>query len=154
MAAPADQVFDHGSPPLEGQPPQSARAFAIDLPALSRLRAEVGRHGRAAGLGDGTGNDLVIAANELLTNVVRHGGGTGRMWLWQDEGWFYCLVADNGPGLPMAPKELYEAQPPATAPTGRGLWLIWQFVPRVRIQTGPDGTAVTIAFPRGGGPAA
>jgi hypothetical protein len=50
----------------------------------------------------------------------------------------------------MAPKELYESQPHATAPTGRGLWLIWQFVQRVRIQTGADGTAVSIAFPRAG----
>jgi anti-sigma regulatory factor (Ser/Thr protein kinase) len=148
MAAPADQVFDHGSPPLEGPPPQSAKVFDIDLPALSRLRAEVGRLGAAAGLDAATRNDLVIAANELLTNVVRHGGGMGRLWLWQDGAWFYCLVADDGPGLPMAPKELYEAPPPATAPTGRGLWIIWQFVPRVRIQTGPGGTAVTIAFPR------
>lgn len=144
---PADQVFDHGSPPVDGVPPPAAHSFAVDLPALSRLRAEVARYGRDAGLDEETGNDLVLAVNELLTNVVRHGGGAGRMWLWHDDSWFYCLVADHGPGLPMAPKELFESQPTPTAPTGRGLWLIWQFVDRVRIQTGPGGTAVTIALP-------
>lgn len=148
---PTDQVFDHGSPPIDGGlPPASAREFAIDLPTLSRLRGEVARCGQEAGLDEATGNDLVLAANELLTNVVRHGGGMGTLWLWSDDEWFYVLVADHGPGLPMAPKELYESPPPATAPTGRGLWLIWQFVERVRIRTGPGGTAVTIAFPRAG----
>jgi serine/threonine-protein kinase RsbW len=146
---PSDLVFDHGSPPIDGAaPPASASSYAIDLPALSGLRHEVARRGHESGLSEGTGNDLVLAANELLTNVVRHGGGTGRMWLWHDASWFYCLVADDGPGLPRAPKELFENQPSATAPTGRGLWLIWQFVDRVRIRTGPAGTAVTIAFPR------
>lgn len=149
--APVDQVFDHGSPPIDGGvPPVAARSFAVDLPALSGLRAEIARCGREVGLDEGTGNDLLLAANELLTNVVRHGGGSGRIWLWYDDSWFYCLVADSGPGLPMAPKELYENQPSATAPTGRGLWLVWQFVDRVRIRTGPGGTAVTIAFPRAG----
>ena len=148
MAAPADQVFDHGSPPLDALPPESAVSFEVDLPALSALRGEVARCGRSAGLDEATRNDLVLAVNELMTNVVRHGGGFGRMWLWHDGDWFYCMVADRGRGLPMAPKELYESQPLATAPTGRGLWLNWQFVQRVRIQTGADGTAVTIAFPR------
>jgi anti-sigma regulatory factor (Ser/Thr protein kinase) len=147
---PADQVFDHGSPPIDGVAPQAAQSFAVDLPALSRLRAEVARCGRESGLDEATGNDLLLAANELLTNVVRHGGGNGRMWLWHDDSWFYCLVADRGPGLPVAPKELYETPPTATAPTGRGLWLIWQFVDRVRIRTGPGGTSVAIAFPRAG----
>jgi anti-sigma regulatory factor (Ser/Thr protein kinase) len=150
MAVSADQLFDHGSPPLDALPPESALAFEIELPALSRLRGEVARCARAVGLDESTRNDLVLAANELLTNVVRHGGGSGRLWLWHDRDWFYCMVADRGPGLPVAPKELYESPPPATAPTGRGLWLIWQFVQRVRIQTGVDGTAVTIAFPRAG----
>jgi serine/threonine-protein kinase RsbW len=148
MAAPVDQVFDHGSPPLDESPPPSAAVFDVDLPVLSALRAEVATCARSLGLDDSTRNDLVLAANELLTNVVRHGGGTGRMWLWHDDEWFYCMVADDGPGLPMAPKELYEAQPSATAPAGRGLWLIWQFVERVRIETGPEGTRVTIALPR------
>jgi anti-sigma regulatory factor (Ser/Thr protein kinase) len=148
---PTDQVFDHGSPPIEGElPPPFARSYDIDLPALSGLRAEVARSGRAIGLDEGTGNDLVLATNELLTNVVRHGGGLGTMWLWHDDSWFYVLITDEGPGLPMAPKELYETPPSATAPTGRGLWLIWQFVDRVRIRTGPGGTTVTIAFPRAG----
>jgi serine/threonine-protein kinase RsbW len=145
---PTDQVFDHGSPPIDGTPPPAAQSYAVDLPALSGLRAQVARSGKDCGLDEATGNDLVLAANELLTNVVRHGGGIGRMWLWHDDEWFYVLVADSGPGLPMAPKELYETKPSATAPTGRGLWLIWQFVDRVRIRTGPGGTAVTIAFPR------
>ncbi len=148
---PEDQVFDHGSPPIDGAvPPESAQSYGVDLPALSRLRAVIARGGREAGLGEDTGNDLLLAANELLTNVVRHGGGHGRLWLWNDDGWFYCRVADRGPGLPVAPKELYETQPAATAPTGRGLWLIFQFVRRVRIETGSGGTTVTIAFPLAG----
>jgi anti-sigma regulatory factor (Ser/Thr protein kinase) len=146
---PADQVFDHGSPPMDGGlPPSTAHSYDVDLPALSRLRVQVARGGHEAGLDEDTGNDLLLAVNELLTNVVRHGGGVGRMWLWHDDSWFYCLVADYGPGLPVAPKELYEARPSAIALTGRGLWLVWQFADRVHIQTGPNGTAVTIALRR------
>lgn len=145
---PDDQVFDHGSPPIgDAGPPASAAGYDVDLPALSGLRAEVARSGRASGLDNAATNDLILAANELLTNVMRHGGGFGRMWLWHQDGWYYCCVADGGPGLPVSPKEMYENQPEVTAPTGRGLWLIWQFVQRVRIQTGLGGTTVTIAFP-------
>ena len=144
---PSDQVFDHGSPPIDGTVPPSAAAYDVDLPALSGLRAEVARSGRASGLDAGATNDLILAVNELLTNVMRHGGGFGQMWLWHEDGWYYCRVTDCGPGLPVAPKKLYENQPAVTAPTGRGLWLIWQFVQRVRIRTGPGGTTVTIALP-------
>jgi anti-sigma regulatory factor (Ser/Thr protein kinase) len=145
---PADQVFDHGSPPINGVvPPPSAGTYAVDLPALPGLRAEVARCGRMHGLDTAATNDLILAVNELLTNVMRHGGGFGRMWLWPQDGWYYCRVADDGPGLPISLKELYETRPPVTAPTGRGLWLIWQFVQRVRIQSGPRGTVVTLALP-------
>ena len=41
----------------------------------------------------------MVAVNELLTNAVRHGGGTGRVTLWRADGAVVCEVSDHGRGL-------------------------------------------------------
>lgn len=123
--------------------PHDAQGLAVDLPALARLRQAVTREGQRFGLSEGPLNDLVLIANELATNVVRHGGGVGRMWLWHLDGCVYCQVADRGPGL----RDLLLAGERPNDPnalTGRGLWLIRQMSHRVHIETGSDGTTVTV----------
>ncbi|WP_051367262.1 ATP-binding protein [Hamadaea tsunoensis] len=143
-----DWVFDHGQPRIDGEaPPSGTPGYAVDIDSLAALRTVILRTAEGCGLTPEHRDNLVLAVNELLTNVMRHGGGTGRMWLWPDGGWLYCRVEDHGPGLAQPPGDVGAERPAPSAATGRGLWLIRQFVPRVKIETGGRGTRVTVAMP-------
>jgi anti-sigma regulatory factor (Ser/Thr protein kinase) len=126
--------------------PDDARAYAVDLQSLATIRHTVALNARRFGLADGPTNDLVLVANELATNVVRHGGGTGELWMWRRNGCVYCRVTDHGPGLREPQNAGHELTDP-NALTGRGLWLIRQMIPNVAIDTGADGTTVTVSLP-------
>ena len=126
--------------------PDGAHGYAVDLPALAQLRHAVTRHGEQFGLDDGPLNDLVLIANELATNVVRHGGGAGRMWLWQLDGCVYCQVTDRGTGMRHA-DDVGQKPTDPNALTGRGLWLIRQMSRQVQIETNAQGTTVTVTIP-------
>jgi anti-sigma regulatory factor (Ser/Thr protein kinase) len=83
----------------------------------------------------------VVAVNELLTNAVRHGGGTGLVRLWAVDDVVVCEVSDRGDGLePPAPK-----RPLPDQPGGWGLWLVRELTDTCEIKSGPDGTAVRIS---------
>ena len=96
----------------------------------------------AAGLADGRLEDFVVAVNELLTNAVRHGGGSGHVELWRENGSVVCEVTDQGTGLA-------DPRPdrPSTAdePGGWGLWLAGELTDTIDIQTGAEGTTVRIS---------
>ena len=86
----------------------------------------------------------MVAVNELLTNAVRHGGGRGRVALWQAGGWVVCEVSDSGPGLPAtAPRQ--PARPSATQPGGWGLWLAEELTDAFDLATGRTGTTVRVS---------
>ena len=125
--------------------PQDAYGYAVDLPALTQLRHAVTRHAQQFGLAEGPRNDLVLIANELATNVVRHGGGVGRMWLWHLDGCVFCQVADRGPGM-RDPNHAGDNPGDPNALTGRGLWLIRQMSHQVHIETDGHGTTVTVTI--------
>jgi serine/threonine-protein kinase RsbW len=119
---------------------QSVFDLAIDLQSLPRLRTTVATRAGQLGGGD-VRDDVVLVAHELATNVVRHGGGTGRLRLWREAGRIVCRVSDSGPGLgPTC------AEPPGpSTPGGRGLWIARRLAD-VRIETGPSGTTVVAAL--------
>jgi CheY-like chemotaxis protein/anti-sigma regulatory factor (Ser/Thr protein kinase) len=118
--------------------------FTVDLAALGRLRQVVSEHARICGLRGTAVEDIVLIANELATNVIRHGGGLGEMSLWCADGVVYCRVRDQGPGL-SDPDRAGLAAVDLTASAGRGLWLIRQLADSLRIESGPGGTTVTAA---------
>jgi anti-sigma regulatory factor (Ser/Thr protein kinase) len=126
--------------------PDSATGYAVDLPALVALRNAVTQHGQQLGLAEAQLNDLVLVANELATNVVRHGGGVGRMWLWRFDGCVYCQVVDRGPGM-SDPSHAGQKPNDPNALTGRGLWLIRQMSRQVHIDTTAQGTTITVTIP-------
>ena len=131
---------------LEIMRPDSEAGYAVDLPALVALRHAVTRQGQQLGVAEGQLNDLVLIANELATNVVRHGGGVGRMWLWRFDGCVYCQVVDRGPGM-SDPSNAGQKPDDPNALTGRGLWLIRQMSHQVHIDTTALGTTVTVTIP-------
>jgi anti-sigma regulatory factor (Ser/Thr protein kinase) len=130
-----------------GAPPPNDESFAVGLPGLAALREQVTRKGHECGLTNQRINDLVLVANELTSNVVRHGGGTGSMRLWHDENSVYCQVSDAGSGM-ADPAGVGRQPSRPDAVTGRGLWMIRQLADEVRIDSGPTGTTVTVRVAR------
>jgi anti-sigma regulatory factor (Ser/Thr protein kinase) len=88
--------------------------------------------------------DVVLVVYELATNAVRHGGGHGRLNLWQEKDRFVCRVSDDGPGL--ADPQAGTVPPAPNVSGGRGLWIARR-LSALRIDTGPRGTTVTAAMP-------
>jgi anti-sigma regulatory factor (Ser/Thr protein kinase) len=115
---------------------------AFDSRGLPALRSAVAAYAAELGAGDRL-DDVVLIAHELSTNVVRHGGGAGRLRLWRTGGRLMCRVTDTGPGISEAGTVGTELPGPETC-GGRGLWIA-RTLSALQIDTGPHGTTVTAA---------
>jgi anti-sigma regulatory factor (Ser/Thr protein kinase) len=128
----------------------------FDARGLSRLRAVVLAHAVAAGMPENRARDVMLAANELAANAVRHGAGTGRLQMRAEDGMLRVQVHDAGPaglngqagtagldgqdipggggdgGWPRRP--------------GHGLWVVRQVSDQMSVGRGPGGSVVTAAF--------
>ena len=118
----------------------------FDFDSLAAVRHEVARHSGAAGLADAGLHWFVVAVNEITTNAVRHGGGSGRVSLWVDHGRVHCRVADEGPGIPPGRERDGQRPPPGTL-SGRGLWLARQGCESIAFDSDATGTRVTLSQP-------
>jgi anti-sigma regulatory factor (Ser/Thr protein kinase) len=127
--------------------PDDPGGLAVALGSLGDLRDAVARRARGCGLPEDTVSDLIFVANELATNVVRHGGGTGRLRLWCAPGAMYCEVSDHGSGM-AKPEQAGIVPLDPLSSTGRGLWLVRRICPVMQIDSGPRGTTVTVAVLR------
>jgi anti-sigma regulatory factor (Ser/Thr protein kinase) len=116
---------------------------AFDGNSLVALRSAVAAHGGLFGLTDTQVEDLVLAAHELASNAVRHGGGQGRLRMWQMNGSVYCEIADGGDGFSY-PRPDGDRRPPVGATGGRGLWIVAQLVDVLQVTTGVDGTVALV----------
>lgn len=129
-------------PPKAAGGPEGRRVLemTISLAGLEGLRTKVAAWMNRLGAAR-VRDDVVLVAHELATNVVRHGGGFGRLRVWRESGRIVCRVSDSGPGMPALVQE-----PEARRPGGRGLWIARRLAD-VRIQSGPSGTVVVAAMP-------
>jgi anti-sigma regulatory factor (Ser/Thr protein kinase) len=133
------------------QPPATAAAssdglatsFSID--SLYSLRAEVAAHASHLGLADPQLRHLLVVATELATNVVRHGGGSGKLRLWRAGDAIVCEVSDDGPGITM-PHRVGTKPVPLSYDGGRGLWLVRHFTDTFEIVNRHPGTTVTVSM--------
>jgi serine/threonine-protein kinase RsbW len=125
--------------------PDDAVVFTVDRPSLSRLRSAIAEWARRCGITGQLAHDLVLIANELATNVIRHGGGRGKMRLWCDDGRATCQVSDWGAGMP-DPDRAGTVRADPDSVTGRGLWMVRRMSQRMHITTGPTGTTVTVTL--------
>jgi anti-sigma regulatory factor (Ser/Thr protein kinase) len=121
--------------------PERAALLEFDRSGLAEVRALVGREAGHAGLGRECGSDLVTAASELAANSVSHGGGSGTIWAWRDEGEMVVEVGDAGRiDEPLVGRH----RPPPTADCGRGLWIANLLCDLVQIRSGQEGTVVRL----------
>jgi anti-sigma regulatory factor (Ser/Thr protein kinase) len=108
---------------------------------IAVVRHEVTGRLTGAGLVGDRLQGFVLAVNEVITNVVLHAGGRGRVLLWLDGDSAWCTVSDAGPGIParfLRPPEV----PEAFEVGGRGIWLAYQLCDEVTVATGPIGTTI------------
>jgi anti-sigma regulatory factor (Ser/Thr protein kinase) len=115
----------------------------FDGSEIARLRREIAVCAGGTGLAGQRLADLVLAVNELATNAVRHGGGSGRLRLWLTDGRLVCEVIDSGGGI--APALRGRNRPDPEVAGGWGLWLARELSDGMTVLTGPDGTSVQIS---------
>jgi len=145
-----DAVSDEFEPPVQllrrrnaevPSPPHGAAVMAgpDDLAAARQfIETEAEREGVPAD----PALDLLIAANEVLTNASAHAGGAVGVWVWVEDGRFVCQVEDRRPGIddPMAGY----LPPDDVASGGRGLWIARQLVDLLQIAPSEPGTKVRL----------
>jgi anti-sigma regulatory factor (Ser/Thr protein kinase) len=121
------------------QPSLIDRTFGRD--EITVIRHQTADALRSVGLGGDRLHGFVLAVNEVITNVVLHAGGHGRIVLWLTGGSAWCTVTDSGPGIP--DHYLSPAETPQTFGVGgRGIWLAYQLCDEVSVATGPIGTTI------------
>lgn len=135
------------------QPERAKRLFAEPLPAPpahARGHEVRDRHlvpardfvrSNAGDLPPDRREDLVLAADEIITNSVKHGGGRCRVAMWGESGAVVCDVQDAGQiNDPMVGR-----LPPSVESTaGRGLWLANHLCDLVQIRSSQAGTTVRL----------
>jgi len=140
------------APATEPAPPAVLldRTFGAD--DITVVRHAVQDRLVAAGYGGDRLQAFVLAVNEVITNVVLHAGGHGRIELRPSGGSVWCTVTDSGPGIPQ-PFQHPPEVPEAFDVGGRGIWLAHQLCDKVTMATGSIGTTIGLcmALPRSEG---
>ncbi|MCE6995994.1 sensor histidine kinase [Saccharothrix sp. S26] len=122
-------------------PPPDALTRRFDLDDLAPTRRLVAGFAADAGLTADQVEDLVLAVNELTTNSVVHGGGTGTLLLWRESGSVVCEVRDAGRlENPMVGRR----NPGPNPHGGYGVMLVNLLCDLVRVHTGEDGTSIRV----------
>lgn len=154
QAAAAFNAADGDSPPVLD--------MKFDTGTLRALRAEVRAQARQAGFADSRSAEIVLAVHELAANAVRHGGGAGRLRIWNLAGAWHCQVDDgllaggDPPGSGAGHEDSDAAGAKGTsglviirsgqARPGHGLWVVRRVADQMRVLSGPHGTSVTVIF--------
>jgi anti-sigma regulatory factor (Ser/Thr protein kinase) len=127
-------------PKVDAEPVLLDRTFGRDEIAV--LRHEVHDRLSTAGVDSDRLPGFVLAVNEVITNVVLHAGGHGRIVVWLTVGSAWCTVTDSGPGIPEQFRGTAPEAPGTLEVSGRGIWLAYQLCDEVTLATGPIGTTI------------
>jgi anti-sigma regulatory factor (Ser/Thr protein kinase) len=110
-----------------------------DVPATRRT---VAQYARSCGLPTEQVEILELAASELATNSIRHGGGTGTLAMWIEPGAAVIEFSDSGHLTDPLTGRL---APALDSVGGRGLYLVHQLCDLVQVRSSPRGTTVRVA---------
>jgi anti-sigma regulatory factor (Ser/Thr protein kinase) len=130
-------------------------AFAVPLPApagsvfrgmygagdVPATRRTVAQYARSCGLPEERVEVLELAASELATNSIRHGGGSGSLAMWLEPGAVIVEFSDAGRLLDPLTGRL---TPSLEQEGGRGLYLVNQLCDLVAVRSSDDGTTVRV----------
>jgi anti-sigma regulatory factor (Ser/Thr protein kinase) len=126
------------------EPAQATTSFPFTLSDLGGLRRFVAAAASGAALEQTRSEDLVLAIDELATNSICHGGGSGSVEIWRERDRLVCEVSDAGViDEPIHGRPL----PGPDAVSGRGLWLVEQLTDRVEVRSAPhSGSVVRVSM--------
>ncbi|MGN6576717.1 MAG: anti-sigma factor RsbA family regulatory protein [Nocardioides sp.] len=114
------------------------RFSRVDISGVRRLVQDVALE---QGLEPRRVDDLMLAAHELATNSVTHGGGHGDLAIWREPGALVVEVHDQGwIEDPLVGQGLLDLQ----AEAGRGIWMANQLCDLVQVRSGDIGTQVRL----------
>jgi anti-sigma regulatory factor (Ser/Thr protein kinase) len=122
-------------------PPQGVTSLTFEHGDLSDIRMYVAAIAAKAGMQQHRIDDLVLAANEIATNSLRHGGSRGSIRAWDEPGSMICEISDNG--LIWNPLT-GRLRPSVHRGGGRGLWLANQVCDLVQIRSLESGNVVRL----------
>jgi anti-sigma regulatory factor (Ser/Thr protein kinase) len=128
-----EDMAQPSSAPLPN-PPGRTDDLSFETPAsLFDVRRFVAERARHAGLDPSRTAALVLAADEVAANSVRHGGGGGTLRVWRTDDDLVCEVRDEGQlsTSPLIGREL----PAKERVDGRGLWLVNQVCDLVQVRS-------------------
>lgn len=133
------------SPDSSPSPDMPAR-LSFTLTDLGTLRRFVAAAATGAALEQTRGEDLVLAVDELATNSICHGGGSGSIEIWRDRDRLVCEVSDAGTiDQPIHGRAL----PGPDAVSGRGLWLVEQLTDSFEVRPARSGSVVRVCMQLG-----
>ncbi|WP_432825395.1 anti-sigma factor RsbA family regulatory protein [Dactylosporangium sp. CA-092794] len=121
------------------EPPSGASTLRFELSGLVQVRRLVAEVGLAADLPPDRIVDLQSAVNELATNSVQHGGGSGTLRTWYDDDRVVCEVRDFGHVTDAMTGRL---RPPFGR--GHGLVMVHFLADLVQRHASPTGTTTRI----------
>jgi anti-sigma regulatory factor (Ser/Thr protein kinase) len=129
--------------------------MTFDASTLPALRAAVRARALRAGFPENRAEHVVLAVHELAANSVRHGGGAGRLRVWNLARSLECQVDDGelrgtagsggghaGPGSASGRMSMNSLP----SVPGHGLWVVRQVADQMRSMSGPRGTSVVATF--------
>lgn len=126
-------------------PPPSAVRHRVGRGGLGGMREFVRRQAGRHDIAPDRVDDLVLAANEIVTNSLRHGGGQAEMAVWFADGAVVCEVCDEGfIDDPLAGR----FAPLPSASSGRGLWLANHLCDLVQVRSVPGRSIVRMYVDR------
>jgi anti-sigma regulatory factor (Ser/Thr protein kinase) len=116
----------------------SGRYGPGDVPATRRT---VAHWARSCGLTEDQVEALELAASELATNSLRHGGGEGTVAMWTEAGAAVVEFSDAGH---LRNPLIGRLHPLVEQEGGRGLYLVNQLCDLVQLRTSAQGTTVRV----------
>jgi anti-sigma regulatory factor (Ser/Thr protein kinase) len=124
-------------------PAAEPEVFHFGLAGLSEVRHRVAAVAERAGMESPKVAEVVTAASELAANSVAHGGGSGELRHWREDGELLVEIEDRGR---IEEPLVGRLRPGITQEGGRGLWLANQLCDLVQIRSGEAGTTVRLHF--------
>jgi anti-sigma regulatory factor (Ser/Thr protein kinase) len=134
------QAVDEFERPLTDAP-DTAERMSFGAEDLAGLRSVVRRLCDMAPLARDVVDDLVLAAHELASNSIVHGGGAGVLRGWRDDRTLVIEVSDAGVITdPLVGRERVLL----LAEAGRGVWMANQLCDLVQVRSSSRGTSVRL----------